>query len=153
MWQRQEHMMRMSTVTWFVAAILSIIPVFRSALSTIKQQSLKAATQKHAPLLAWVANKSRRSFPLHGECRKALTYLSFALNQGWNKDGHLVCFWQWKTLDSSVRHIEAKRSFSYIQFHSRERNVPWSKFDTFSCGVLRQCIAWYAPPAPSSNTD
>lgn len=97
---------------------------------------------------------------LHGgECRwwvfyctdywKVLTYLSFALNQGWHKDGHLVRVWQWKTPDSSVTHIEAKRSFSYIQFHSTERNLLLSKFDTSSCGVVLQSSAWCAPPAQS----
>lgn len=81
--------------------------------------------------------------------RKVLTYLSFALNQGWHKDGHLVRVWQWKTPDSSVTHIEAKRSFSYIQFHSTERNLLLGKFDTSSCGVVLQSIAWCAPPAQS----
>lgn len=81
--------------------------------------------------------------------RKVLTYLSFALNQGWHKDCHLVCVWQWKTPDSSVTHIEAKRSFSYIQFHSTERNLLLSKFDTSSCGAVLQSIAWCAPLAQS----
>ena len=80
---------------------------------------------------------------------KVLTYLSFALNQGWHKDGHLVRVWQWKTPDSSVTHIEAKRSFSCIQFHSTERNSLLSKLDTSSCGAVPQCIAWCAPPAQS----
>lgn len=51
--------------------------------------------------------------------------------------------------DSSVTHIEAKRSFSYIQFHSTEKNLLLSKFDTSSCGVVLQSIAWCAPPAQS----
>lgn len=113
----------------------TMISVFRSDSSTIKAQT----SPKHALPLTCTANG------LSGECFlrwiEVLTYLSFALNQGWNKDGHLVCFWQWKTPDSSVTHIEAKRSFSYSQFHSRERNSPLSKFDTLSCGALRQCIA------------
>lgn len=54
---------------------------------------------------------------------KVLTYLSFALNQGWNKDGHLVCVWQWKTPNSSVTHIEARRCPSYIKSHSRGRHL------------------------------
>lgn len=107
------------------------------------QSSIKLYAQTNISML-W--------FSLYGttvllvDYRKVLTYLSFALNQGWHKDGHLVRVWQWKTLDSSVTHIEAKRSLSYIQFHSTERNLLLSKSDTSSCAVL-QCTAWRAPPA------
>lgn len=64
---------------------------------------------------------------------KVLTYLSFALNQGWNKDGHLVSVWQWKTPNSSVTHIEARRCPSYIKSHSRGKHLPLGISDTVMC--------------------
>ena len=155
MWQMQEHMIQMSAVTWFVFSTLSMISVFRTATSYKSRNELHADTDTlcSSPAINslyrfWCL--SRGGGVSHAVIKeKVLTYLSFALNQGWHKDGHLVRVWQWKTPDSSVTHIEAKRSFSCIQFHSTERNSLLSKLDTSSCGAVPQCIAWCAPPAQS----
>lgn len=140
--------MQMSPVTWFFFSTLVVIYVCRSANCTLKQNKLHIQTYTNMfysfPALHRVY---RQQIISCSDYRKVLTYLSFALNQGWHKDGHLVRVWQWKTPDSSVTHIEAKRSFSYIQFHSTERNLLLSKSDTLSCGAVLQCIAWRAPPA------
>lgn len=122
------HDAKCHQITWFVFSMLSMILVCRSAKGTNRASNFIQRVVQACSAALWrrTARGSMQGCFTALIWGKVLTYLCFALNQGWHKDGHLVRVWRWKTPNSTVTHIEAKRVSSYLQIHSTEKEFPCS---------------------------